>query len=102
MFCGNLPCTCNAKPAKAARAPKPVPVAPELPRVDRRAAMKTAATEMPVQKPTAQESVDDETASALIVLDAYDMLAENEKQRFDAVFKDTGLRARLWKERRSS
>jgi hypothetical protein len=64
--------------------------------------MKTAATEMPVQKPTAQESVDDETASALIVLDAYDMLAENEKQRFDAVFKDTGLRARLWKERRSS
>jgi hypothetical protein len=105
MFCGSLPCTCNAKPAKvkATRAPRPKSeVEPEQPKVDRKAAMKSAAYRDPTPAPVVQESVDDDMAAALIVLDTYDMIAPEDRDRFRDVLNNTELRARLWRERRNS
>jgi hypothetical protein len=101
MFCGDMPCTCNAKPAKAkvARTPKAKPV--ETPKLDLRAAMKSAANEEPqVAPPLVVESVDDDVAAALVALTP--ILSIEDKIKYAPILTDTKLRARLWKERRTS
>lgn len=97
MFCGDLPCSCNAKPAKSKRAvkPKPVQAAPDETKIDLRAAMKSAA-----EVNTQPQLIDEETAAAIIVLDMFSLLGGDEKLRYEHVLNNRQLRARLWRERR--
>lgn len=116
MFCGNLPCSCNAKPPKAARTPRPKPeTVPDLPRTDLRAAMKSASeddtrihpddsdpmmTKLLGKLGINQEPVDLETAAAIIVLDMFGLIQGDDKYRYAHILNNTALRARLWRERR--
>jgi hypothetical protein len=108
MICWDTPCSCNAKPSKtktprAPRAPKIEP-APEHPKPDLRAAMKSAASPIAVSLPRKEEPIptDSDFTKAVVVLDMYDMLAPEEKEKYALILNDPKLRAQLWKERRNS